>query len=414
MPLIACGFNHKTAPVELREKAVFADDKATRALKDVMRLPAVNEALILSTCNRTELYTDAREVEVVSDWFARTNNLSLQDLKPHLYFHYDDCAVRHMMRVASGLDSMVLGESQILAQLKRAFHLAREAGGVGKQLDHLMQNIFSVTKQIRSDTKIGGSALSVAYTAVNLAKRIFSDLKDCTVLLVGAGEMIDLAALHLNNHTVKRMIVANRTLEHTQTLVEKYHAHAITISDIPMYLKEADIVISCTASPLPIIGKGAVESALKSRAHKPIFMIDIAMPRDIESEVGELEDVYLYNLDDLKNIVDDNLKSRKDAAVQAEQVIDWHVQHMMREMDALNSMDTICAYRNKIEAFRDEVLEKALAQSKRGEALEKVLMELSRTLVNKIMHDPTMHLRQAAYDGRVDVLMMARKLLGLK
>ena len=413
MHILACGLNHKTAPIEVRERALFTDAATPDALHSLLALPAVNEAMILSTCNRTELYTHVDDPTVVPAWLAEHHGLKPDQLQPHLYHYHDENAVKHIMRVASGLDSMVLGESQIMSQLKSAYAVAREAGGVGKQFDRLLQDVFSIAKQVRTGTGIGRQPVSVAYTAVNLAKHIFSELSRCNVMLVGAGEMIELCAMHLTNQGVRRMLFANRTVERANDLAQQFTGHAIKIADIPVYLKEADIIITATASQLPIFGKGAIETALKLRRHKPMFMVDIAMPRDVEAEVGELEDVYLYNLDDLQYVIDENLKSRQAAAEQAESMIDIHVKHMLREWHALEQTDVLCAYREKMETLRDDALLKVLNKLQQGEAPDKLLTELARNLTNKLLHEPTVNLRRAAFDGEKDLLLLAKKIFNV-
>lgn len=413
MALTVCGLNHQTAPLSVREQAVFAPEATGVALKDLLSQRVASEAVILSTCNRTELYADTEDPAALGVWLAKHHGLCCDTLSAHLYIHQEASAVQHIMRVASGVDSMVLGESQILGQLKTAYDLARRAGSVGVQLERLLQNVFSVSKQVRAGTALGESPVSIAYVAVSLAKRIFSNLNKACVLLVGAGDTIDIVAMHLCNQGVKRLIVANRTVEKAEKLAAKFAGHAISIAEIPVYLKEADIVVTATASQLPIFGKGALETALKIRKHRPIFMVDIAVPRDIESEVGELEDVYLYNLDDLQTIASENLKSRQGAAKQAEAIIELQAQHFMREWQALKGVNTLCAYRQKIEMLCDDVALKALQQLHRGQPAETVIHDLTRALANKIMHDPTIELRQASYDGKIELLMLARRLFGI-
>ncbi len=305
MAFLALGINHKTASVDVRERVAFTPEQLVEALQQLCRLTDSREAAILSTCNRSELYIeqDHLSADIVLRWLADYHHLSLDELRACAYVHEDDAAVRHMMRVASGLDSLVLGEPQILGQMKSAYAVAREAGTIGPLLGRLFQATFNAAKQVRTDTAIGENPVSVAFAAVSLAKQIFSDLQRSQALLIGAGETITLVARHLHELGVKRIVVANRTLERASILAEQFGAHAVLLSDIPAELVRSDIVISSTASQLPILGKGAVESALKLRKHKPIFMVDIAVPRDIEPEVGELDDVYLYSVDDLHEVV---------------------------------------------------------------------------------------------------------------
>ncbi len=331
MTLLAFGLNHSTAPLEIREKVVFETDILADALQDLGQLHGVQEAAILSTCNRTEIYCSLDEPNRhhAIEWFHDYHGLPKTELQPFLYNHPDESAVKHMLRVASGLDSMVLGEPQVLGQLKSAYQAALESGSLGKLLRQLFQHSFMVAKQVRSNTAIGSHPVSVAYAAVRLAQQIFSDLSKQTALLIGAGETIELAARHLHNAGLKRMIIANRTLERSQHLATEFSAYAIALSDIPQHLDEADIIISSTASQLPILGKGAIETAIVKRKHRPVFIVDIAVPRDVEAETGELEDVYLYTVDDLKDVIDENMRSRKEAAVQAEEIIEAQVLQFM-------------------------------------------------------------------------------------
>lgn len=415
MSLLAFGINHQTAPVAIRERVAFTPESLLPALQDLIERTAVNEAAILSTCNRTEVYCglDAGDTDIVLNWLEEFHRLKRSELEPFVYRHPDQHAVRHMLRVASGLDSMVLGEPQILGQMKDAYQLASEAGTIGKTLSKLFQHTFSVAKQIRTDTAIGHSPVSVAFAAVALAKQIFGDLNDSTVLLIGAGETIELAARHLKESGIGRIIIANRTVERAHALATELDGYAIALSEMPKHLAEADIVISSTASTLPILGKGSVESALKQRKHKPMFMVDIAVPRDIEPEVDELDDVYLYSVDDLQEIIEENLKSRQDAAHQAEEIIDTQVTHFMGWMRSLESISTIRAFREQAEHLRDETLIRALAQLERGENPEQVMRELARLLTNKLTHTPSVQIRQASYDGRMDVLDVVRELFEL-
>ena len=293
MPILVLGLNHKTAPVAIRERVTFGPDIIVAALRDLLVQPGVEESLILSTCNRTEVYCTVSDTgdAPVADWLSHFHGLEADQTVPYLYTHFDRDAVSHLLRVASGLDSLVLGEPQILGQVKQAFQTACQAQSCGKLLGRLFQHTFSVAKQVRTDTAIGSSPVSVAFAAVSLARQIFSELSEQTALLIGAGETIELAARHLHQHGIGRMVVANRTVERAHALAAQFDGYAIALTEIATHLPEADIVISSTASPLPVLGKGTVESALKRRKHRPIFMVDIAVPRDIEAEVVELSDV---------------------------------------------------------------------------------------------------------------------------
>lgn len=415
MSLLAFGINHKTAPVDIREQVAFAPENIHQALKDLTTRPEISEAAILSTCNRTELYCEVEEnsSEVLINWFQQYHRLGSGVLDPYIYIHPGQSAVEHVLRVACGLDSMVLGEPQILGQLKDAYAEATHAGTAGLLLNRLFQHTFSVAKHVRTDTAIGASAVSVAFAAVSLAKQIFGELSDSSVLLIGAGETIELVARHLKENGVKEMVFANRTVERARLLADQYNATAIALSDMPAYLPKSDIVVSSTASQLPILGKGTVESAIKLRKHKPIFMVDIAVPRDIEPEVSELEDVYLYSVDDLHEIIDENLKSRQEAAEQAQEIIEVQTQHFMNWLQSLEAVDTIRAYREKAQNYRNEVLNKALRDLARGVPAEEVLTEMSRLLTNKLIHDPSVRMRLASYEGNDELLKAARTLFDL-
>lgn len=416
MTLIAFGINHKTAPVDIREKVAFAAEKMELALQDCIHNAAVHEAAILSTCNRTELYCglDEGDINNLLEWFCEYHQLSRKELEPYIYMHTNNDAVLHILRVASGLDSLVLGEPQILGQIKDAYSTANHAGTIGRQLNRLFQHTFSVAKQVRTDTAIGASPVSVAYAAVSLAKRIFANLSEHTVLLIGAGETTELVARHLTEQGVKKIIVANRTVERAQTLASQFDAEAIALSDMPDRLVEADIIIASTASQLPILGKGAVERALKSRKHRPMFMVDIAVPRDIEPEVGSLDDIYLYTVDDLHEVIEEGRHSREEAAKQAEGIIEHQVDHYMGWLRSLEGVDTIRAFREQAEQKRDEQLVLAQKQLAAGKDPEQVINELARTLTNKLIHEPSAQLNQAAYSGRKELLDNARELFNLK
>lgn len=421
MTLIAFGINHKTAPVEIREKVAFAPEKIEQALHECINNGDVSEAAIVSTCNRTELYTNINEsdagkdeINSLLDWFCQYHKLKKEDIKPYIYLYSDNDAVQHILRVASGLDSLVLGEPQILGQIKDAYSVANQAGTIGRQLNHLFQHTFLVAKQVRTDTAIGANPVSVAFAAVSLAKRIFANLSEHTVLLIGAGETTELVAQHLAQQGVKKMIVANRTVERAQILANKFGADAIALSDIPERLIEADIIIASTASQLPILGKGAVESALKKRKHRPMFMVDIAVPRDIEPEVGSLDDIYLYTVDDLHEVIEEGRQSREEAAIQAEEIIIHQVEHFMGWLRSLKGVDTIRAFREQAEQKRDEQLALAQKQLAAGKEPEQIIKDLARTLTNKLIHEPSAQLNQAAYSGRKELLDTARELFNLE
>lgn len=417
MTLIAFGINHKTAPVDIREKVAFAPEKMEQALHQCINNGTVSEAAIVSTCNRTELYTninDENDFDSLLDWFCQYHNLEKENVEPYIYLHSNNDAVQHILRVASGLDSLVLGEPQILGQIKDAYSTANQAGTVGRQLNRLFQHTFSVAKQVRTDTAIGANPVSVAFAAVSLSKKIFADLSKHTVLLIGAGETTELVAQHLTNQGVNKMIVANRTVERAQVLANKFDAEAIALSDMPDRLVEADIIIASTASQLPILGKGAVERALKQRKHRPMFMVDIAVPRDIEPEVSELDDVYLYTVDDLQEVIEEGRQSREEAAVQAEEIVLNQVEHFMGWLRSLEGVDTIRAFREQAEQKRNEQLAAAQKQLAAGKDPQQVINDLARTLTHKLIHEPSAQLNQAAHSGRKDLLDTARELFNLE
>ena len=416
MTLLALGINHQTAPVTIREKVAFSEDILLPALRELGSLSEVSEAAILSTCNRTELYCGirSRDVNDIVDWIAESRKLRLEEFKPYLYTHLESHFIRHIFRVACGLDSLILGEPQILGQLKSAYQAACDAGTLGKQLGQLFRTSFSTAKKVRTDTAIGSSPVSVAFAAVRLAQQIFDQLSEQTALLIGAGETIELTARHLRQQRIGRLMIANRTLERAHDLASQFDGYAIELSDIPQHLAEADIVVSSTASPLPILGKGRVESAIKQRKHKPMLMIDLAVPRDIEHEVEQLRDVYLYTVDDLKNTIAENIKSRLEEAEKAEEIIDNQVEQFLAWLRSEHSVSTIQALRAQAEATRDESLNKALSALRNGKAPEEVLNMLARRLTNKLLHGPTTQLRLAGRDEKREILETARELFNLK
>jgi glutamyl-tRNA reductase len=421
MGIIALGINHKTAPVAVREKVSFDPATMPDVLQQVLEtLAQITEVSILSTCNRTEIYCsytneDDAEAGIKSaqdllTWLSQYHCIDHELLKDSSYIHHDIDAVQHMMRVASGLDSLILGEPQILGQFKSAFAVSQQAGTTGRNLGRLFQQTFSVAKDVRTNTAIGQNPVSVAFAAVSMAKHIFSNLNQSTALLIGAGETIDLVAKHLKDAGIKHIIVANRTLARAQSLAQQFQAEAVLLEDIATVLPRADIVISSTASPLPILGKGTVERALKKRRHAPMFMVDIAVPRDIEEEVGDINDVFLYTVDDLKDIIEENVKSRQDAAKQAEQLIVSGVEHFMRELRSLDVVSTVTALRSHVENLRDECLEKAKRQLAKGDDPAKVLQQFAHTYTNKILHSPTKKMRQAGAEGQLEVMDWVQEL----
>ena len=415
MTLFACGVNHQSAPVAMRERIVFAPDELPRALAELHRCDGVEEAAILSTCNRTDLYLGMQPGAdgVVREWFQGYHGLSDRELLRHMYTHRADQAVRHVMRVASGLDSMVLGEPQILGQLKSAYGAARSSGTVGTLLGKLFQQAFFVAKRVRTDTAIGASPVSVAFAAVALARQILGDLAAHTALLVGAGETIELAARHLAGNGLGRMVIANRTLESAHRLASEFGGYAIELAEIPAHLAEADIVIASTGSPDAVLRMDDARRAMARRRRRPVFMVDIAVPRDIEPAVGELADVYLYTVDDLHEVIEENRSSRRDAARQAEEIIDQHVGRFMGWLGTREVLGTISAVRGSAEASRDEVLSRARRRLAAGHPPEEVIEYLANTLTNKLLHAPTVQIRHAGAASRQEIVNAARTLYDL-
>ncbi|MBY4599873.1 glutamyl-tRNA reductase [bacterium BD-1] len=412
MPLLALGLNHQTAPLALRERVALDAGQLPAALAGLGEVPGVEEAAVLSTCNRTEVYAQVAEGRegAVAEWLARHHGLAPEALGDYLYEHRDEDAVRHLFRVATGLDSLVLGEPQILGQVKEAWQAARSQRRLRTPLDRLFQQSFQVAKRVRTDTRIGAHPVSVAYAAVRLARQVFSELDRATVLLVGAGDTIELAARHLVDAKAKRLLVANRTLEHAQTLASRHGGYALPLSELERHLPEADIVITATASREPVLRRAAVESALKARRHRPIFMLDLAVPRDIEASVAELSDVYLYTVDDLEQVIEENRASRREAAEQAQAIIDLQVEHFMAWWRAQGRQDALRTLRSRGEAAREEALARAREQLAAGKPADEVLALLAHQLTNKLLHGPSAALRQAALDGDLDLLRAASRL----
>ena len=413
MTLLALGINHRTAAVAVRERVAFTPAQLEAALAELRRLPRVHEAAVLSTCNRTELYcvTEPSGESTILDWLGQFHGLALDELAPSAYHYLDHEAARHLMRVAVGLDSMVLGEPQILGQLKDAYQSAREANGLGGELELLFQHTFAVAKQVRTRTGIGQNPVSVAYAAVSLASRIFEDFARSRALLIGAGETIELVARHLREAGVRDMIVANRTRERAEVLAREFNAEAISLNQIPEALVRSDIVISSTAAPLPILGKGMAERALKQRRHRPIFMVDIAVPRDIEPEVGDLEDVFLYTVDDLNEVIQENRRHRQAAAEQAESLIEHGVHVWQHERRVRSSGELIRRFRDTAAEVREYSERQALARLARGENPEEVIRLLAHQLTNRLLHRPTVAMREASGGERHDLLDAAETLL---
>jgi len=409
MQLLAVGLNHTTAPVSLREQLALAPDQLGRAVQAARSWFArqgeggSDEAAILSTCNRTEMYAAsdiANPLDASAQFLAHYHALNFAELRPHLYMLPQDSAVRHAFRVASGLDSMVLGEPQILGQMKDAVRTAEEAGGLGTYLHQLFQRSFAVAKEVRSTTEIGAHSVSMAAAAVRLSQRIFDRIADQNVLFIGAGEMIELCAAHFAAQNPKSVTIANRTMERGELLATRYNGNAIRLAELPERLHQFDIVISCTASTLPLIGLGLVERAVKARRHRPMFMVDLAVPRDIESEVARLDDVFLYTVDDLAQVVQTGMESRQAAVAQAEAIIDMRVQSFMSWVGDRAMVPVIRDLHDASEALRLAELERARKLLARGDDVDAVLEALSKGLAAKFLHGPQQALHHAQGDER--------------
>lgn len=414
MPIIACGLNHKTASLALRERFSVVPEQLHESLLSLNQKKDLREVAILSTCNRTEFYCAADTHQHLLEWIYQHYECQQDDLVPYMYIHREAAAIKHILRVATGLDSMVLGEPQILGQIKGAFSSAEAAGTIGPQLQRLFQYVFSVSKEVRTSSGIGANPVSIAYAAVNLAKQIFADLSKCSVMVIGAGETIELVLRYLKENAMQSMTIINRTIEKAQTLADKFHGKAATFAELANHLADVDIVISATSSTIPIIGKGTVERVLKKRKHRPIFMVDLAVPRDIEPEVSELNDVYLYCVDDLKEIIEKNLMNRHAAVQEAERLIDLQVEHYLRWVKSLNVVDTIRIFRTKFETLRDHEIKQALQLLQQGMSPQEVCCHLARNLTNKILHSPTVQLRHAGYEENLDMLVLAKQLFELE
>ncbi|MBK1890002.1 glutamyl-tRNA reductase [Undibacterium sp. 14-3-2] len=427
MQLTAVGLNHTTAPLSLREKVAFSPEQIGQAVVAARAWfgnnaansthSYGNEAAILSTCNRTELYAAcaaANPVDATAHFLADFHQLPYADLRPHLYTLPQDNAVRHAFRVASGLDSMVLGEPQILGQMKDAVRQAEAAGGLGTYLHQMFQRTFAVAKEVRSTTEIGAHSVSMAAAAVRLSQRIFDKIADQHVLFIGAGEMIELCATHFAAQNPKSLTIANRTLERGEALAHRFNGKAIRLADLPQQLAQFDIIVSCTASSLPIIGLGLVERVVKARKHRPVFMVDLAVPRDIEPEVGKLDDVFLYTVDDLGSVVQTGIESRQAAVAQAEAIIETRVQSFMHWIDGRAVVPVIQDLHENSEQLRLMELERARKMLARGDDIDAVLEALSKGITAKFLHGPQQALHQASGDERARLASLLPQLFRTK
>lgn len=407
MAILAYGVNYRTAPIDVREQIAITEERLSDALCNATgNIPTLSEAAILSTCNRTELYLamDPAEESRVAEWLADYRSVTPAAFADLTYSYWDQDAARHLIRVAAGLDSQVLGEPQILGQVKTAYEIARQAGTLGPELNLLSQITLSTAKKVRTNTEIGRNPVSVAYAAVVMAQQIFSTLKNTRALLLGAGDTIERVAEHLSEAGVKGMAIANRTLANAEKLATRFDAQPMQLTDVGSVLHQYDIVIASTGSSLPVVGKGAVEHAIKQRRHRPIFIVDIAVPRDVEPEVAELRDVYLYTVDDLTEIIEANLKQRHEAAETAEALVQDGAAHYIRERRAQQSQGLLVNFRQRADALREAELKKAMKDLQSGTDPDLVLANLSRSLTNKLIHAPTAAIREASAEGHTDLL----------
>lgn len=410
MPIIACGINHKTAPVTLREKVIFAQEKMSLYLNDLIAQENIREVVILSTCNRSEMYCYADDIEKVQAWFCRQHQIPASELLPYMYCHRDHAAIEHIMNVACGVDSMVLGESQILGQLKDAYSESCAADAVGPSFNRLFQQVFSVAKEIRNNTEIGACPVSVSSAAVNFARRIFpGDFNQATILLIGAGLTIDLALRHLKTSEQQRILIANRSIENAEILANKYNGEVVSFTQLTEALAVADVVIAATGGTFPIVTK-----TMFAERTKPLCIVDIAVPRDVDANVAEVDLVQVYSIDDLKSSIQQNLHGREHAAEKAREMIKQKSQDFMIWLDSLDMVGTtIRAYREKIEDLCRAELAKAMQQLSRGDDPVQVLASFAHALTNKLLHTPSVQLREAGFAGRLDLLQLARQLFAI-
>jgi glutamyl-tRNA reductase len=413
MSLYTIGLNHVTAPLEVREQVAFGPDVLGDALRDLTGARRAREAAIVSTCNRTDVYFRGGEPSKVTEWLEGFHSLPGGSLRPHLYTLPHDQAVTHAFRVASGLDSMVLGEPQILGQMKQAVRVAEAAGSLGLVLNRLFQRTFAVAKDVRSNTDIGSASISMAAAAVKLAERIFPALSEQRLLLIGAGEMIELAATHFVARKPRSVTVANRTVERGEALADRLGAMAMTLAEVPERLSQYDIVVTCTASTLPILGKGLLERAIRERRHAPMFIVDLAVPRDVEPEAADLPDIFLYSVDDLAEIVKGNLRIRREAVEEAERMIAEQAGHFLQWLEGRAVVPTITALSAHHDALRVAELERAKRLLAAGTSPDAVLEALARGLTNKLLHAPLSALNQAGDAERAELIALLQRVYKL-
>ncbi|QEY53176.1 glutamyl-tRNA reductase [Legionella longbeachae] len=407
---VACGLNHKTAPINVREKVAMTPAAQDSLLNSLFNLPGVNEAAILSTCNRTEIYCDTHDPQVLAHWLAQEHQLSYELLSPFLYLYKGHEGIKHTLRVASGLDSMMIGEPQILGQMKQAYQHACNLGTIKTELRSIFEYIFSASKRVRTRSGIGTNPVSVAYAAVQLIGQLFTDYKSLNVFLIGSGETASLVAKYLHQQGVHHFMVASRTQENAAKLAKTFNGKTIPISDIAQHLSQADVIVSATTCPIPFINKDLVKQALNQRNHAPMFFLDLAVPRDIDANVKEIEQVHLYNIDDLQTMIEKGIEERRLAALHAEQLVDDELNNYIRKHRSLKAKKVICDYRNQMYDLAQKELQRALKKLSAGQCQQLVLNEFSERLVNKLTHNPTAGLRQIAKDGREDLFTLAQYL----
>jgi len=415
MNLACFGINYQTATLALRERFALSEANLTPALQDLQKqLGHETEVVLISTCNRFELYTSASDFSAVHAWIVNYFKLEREEFIPFLYTKTAKDLLEHAIRVASGLDSMVVGEAQILGQMKCAYAQGGQVGTVGQALGHLFPFVFAVAKRIRTETLIGQGSVSIAHTAVKVALQHFTSFDELKILLIGAGTTMMLVSKHLVDYDAKAVLLANRSLERAEDLAQRCNAHPILIRDIPEYLADIDLVISSTASQLPLLGKGMIERVMKQRSDRPLLIIDLAVPRDVEPEVAELANVTLCNIDDLQNLVETNKQERRTAVAEAEAIITEELGYFEVWQNALHSVPMICAYRQHMEKIRDQELTQALNELKLGRDPALVMQDFARKLTNKFIHHPSVEIRKASSDGRLDLLAWSQQLLGIQ
>ncbi len=406
MPLLTLGISHHTAPIEIRERVALREGDFTARLRSLAELSGIEEAMLLATCNRTEVYCSGSRAETdrLLDWVHQAWDLHDERLDPYFYSHAGPDAVRHLIRVAGGMDSLILGESQILGQLKQAWQEARDAKTAGVVIDRLCQHAVTTAKSIRHNIGVGDKPISIAYTAIVLARQLFSDLGSRRVLLIGAGEMIELCARHLQEQGVTRLAIANRDFARAERLAETLSAEPVALADLEKTLPDADILITSTASDMPVVTADAVKRALRARRHRPMFIVDIAVPRDVDPAVDDLDDAYLYTIDDLQQVVDDNLDKRTEAARRAMPLVDQAADEFIRWMNGARAADSLQSMRESAHGHARELVERALRRLEAGHDPRAVLEQLGSTLANRILHAPSKHLRQAAEEDDLELL----------